>query len=60
MPTPKGYQKLNLNVPEDLFREFKATTAARGEKMTEVVLTFIMDYVKKYSPLRPGRRSRET
>ena len=28
MPTPKGYQKLNLNVPEDLFREFKATTAA--------------------------------
>ena len=60
MPTPKGYQKLNLNVPEDLFREFKATTAARGEKMTEVVLTFIRDYVGKYSPLRPGRRSRET
>ena len=60
MPTPKGYQKLNLNVPEELFREFKATTAARGEKMTEVVLSFIRDYVGKYSPLRPGRRSRET
>ena len=60
MPTPKGYQKLNLNVPESLFREFKATTAARGEKMTEVVLSFIRDYVGKYSPLRPGRRSRET
>jgi predicted HicB family RNase H-like nuclease len=50
-------KRMNMNVPKQLHDAFKAAAAARGEKMTEVVLTFIEDYVKKYgTPKTKGRR----
>lgn len=49
---------MNLNVPVELHNSFKATTAARGLNMTDVILEWIQDYVAKYSPStkQPKRR----
>ena len=44
---------MNLNVPIELHNSFKATTAAQGLNMTDVLMEFIKDYLKK-SP--KGRR----
>jgi ParG len=50
-------KRMNMNLPKELHDAFKAATAARGEKMTEVVLAFIEDYVKRYgTPKTKGRR----
>jgi predicted HicB family RNase H-like nuclease len=50
-------KRMNMNVPKQLHDAFKAAAAARGEKMTEIVLTFIEEYVKKYgTPKTKGRR----
>jgi len=38
---------MNINVDAKLHDAFKATTAAKGEKMTDVLLRFIEEYVKK-------------
>ncbi len=48
---------MNMLVPKALHDQFKATCAARGEQMTDVVLRWIDEYVKKYG-LQPkkGRR----
>jgi hypothetical protein len=45
---------MNLNVPVDLHNNFKATTAAKGLNMTDVLLEFIEEYVAKNTP--KGRR----
>lgn len=45
---------MNLNVPLPLHNHFKSLTAAQGENMTDVLLAFIRDYVRKHSP--KGRR----
>jgi ParG len=47
-------KRMNLNVPVELHNSFKATTAAEGKNMTDVLLEFIKDYVAKNSP--KGRR----
>lgn len=47
MPLKKGLKKMNLNVEVDLHNAFKASTAAQGKSITEVLLEFIRDYVKK-------------
>jgi len=44
---------MNLNLPIELHNSFKATTAAQGLNMTDVLTEFIKDYLKK-SP--KGRR----
>ena len=50
MPLKEGYKKMNLNVETDLHNAFKAATAAQGKSITEVLLDYIRDYVKKNSP----------
>ena len=46
---------MNVNVPIQLHNQFKSTTAAQGDKMTDVILEFIQAYVDKHSP-NPNRR----
>ncbi len=48
---------MNMLVPRELHDRFKAACAARGERMTDVLLEYIDEYVKKYG-LQPkkGRR----
>jgi len=47
-------KRMNLNVPVELHNSFKATTAAQGLNMTDVLMEFIKNYVNKKSP--KGRR----
>jgi hypothetical protein len=52
-------KRMNLNVPFELHNAFKATTASRGQNMTDVLLEFIQSYVDKHTPSTPmpkGRR----
>ncbi len=61
MPLKEGYKKMNVNVETDLHNAFKAAAAAQGKSITEVLLEFIRDYVKRNSPGSPrnkrGRKS---
>jgi hypothetical protein len=45
---------MNLNVPVELHNAFKATTAAQGQNMTDILMDFIKGYVAKHSS--KGRR----
>lgn len=50
---------MNLNVPVKLHNSFKSITAAEGQNMTDVLLEFIQEYVRRHAPAaaRPkGRR----
>ena len=50
-------KRMNLNVPVELHNSFKATTAAQGKNMTDVLMEFIEEYVAKNSSLKQkGRR----
>jgi uncharacterized protein (DUF1778 family) len=55
MPEPK-IKRMNLNVDANMHNAFKAATAAQGENMTDVILQFIQDYVKKNGVKPKGRR----
>lgn len=57
MTEPK-VKRMNLNVDLDLHNAFKAATAVQGQNMTDVLLEFIEDYVKKHGvqPVKKGRR----
>jgi sRNA-binding regulator protein Hfq len=46
---PLKVKRMNLNVPVELHNNFKATTAAKGQNMTDVLLEFIEQYVYKHS-----------
>ena len=48
-------KRINLNVPLPLHNSFKSLTAAQGENMTDVLLKFIRDYVRKHAS-KEGRR----
>jgi hypothetical protein len=50
-------KRMNLNVEVDLHNAFKAATAAEGKNMTDVLLEFIQDYIKKHS-LQPPKKAR--
>jgi hypothetical protein len=39
--------KLNINFPEDLHKRFKAICALKGDKMTDIVVWLVREYVKK-------------
>ncbi len=56
--TEPRVKRMNLNVPVDLHDAFKAAVAARGENMTNILMAFIEDYVKKngVQPVKKGRR----
>jgi hypothetical protein len=47
---------MNLNVPVELHNSFKSVTAAQGQNMTDVLLEFIQNFIKKHSPKPKGRR----
>jgi hypothetical protein len=51
-----GIKRLNINVPTELHRSFKSTTAAQGLEMTDVLMEFIKSYVAKHSSKPKGRR----
>ena len=56
-PESQQVKRMNLNVPIQLHNAFKATTAAEGKNMTDVLLDFIQEYVSKNSSSKPkGRR----
>ncbi len=54
---PEEVKRLNLHVPIELHKAFKAATAARGENMTDVILAAIQKYVKDH-PLQPAKKGR--
>ena len=51
---------MNLNVSVELRNSFKSVTAAQGKNMTDVLLEFIEDYVRKHpaggKPVKRGRQ----
>jgi uncharacterized protein (DUF1778 family) len=51
-------KRMNLNVEVSLHDAFKAATAVQGKNMTDVLLDFIQEYVRKYGvqPVKKGRR----
>ena len=53
-------KRMNLNVEVSLHNAFKAATAAQGVNMTDVLLEFIEDYVRKHTPaaLKPAKKGR--
>jgi hypothetical protein len=54
----KGIKRLNINIPTELHRSFKSTTAAQGLEMTDVLLEFIEKYVAKNEPVTPKKGQR--
>ncbi len=58
MKTPMETKRMNMLVPRELHDRFKAACAARGERMTDVLLECIDQYVKKHGvqPKKAGRR----
>lgn len=50
------WKRMNLNVPVQLHNDFKAATAAEGEKMTTVLLEFIEKYVADHAPSKKKSR----
>ena len=57
-PLPEEVKRMNINVQASLHDAFKAATAARGQKMTDVLLEFIEQYVQKYGTSSPKRAKR--
>lgn len=60
MPKPKSLptevKKMNLNVPADLHMAFKMATASQSSNMTDVLLDYIQQYVKKNLPTALPRK----
>ncbi len=57
MDATQGVKRMNMNVPKELHDAFKAATAARGERMTDVLLEYIQEYVQKHGvQTKKGRR----
>ena len=56
--TEPKVKRMNINVEVSLHDAFKAATAAQGENMTDVLMQFIHEYVKKngVQPVKKGRR----
>ena len=53
-------KRLNINFDLQLHNAFKATAAARGENMTDVLLKCIEDYVARYRyDMRPKKEKKE-
>ncbi len=41
---------MSMVIDPELHHAFKAATAERGEKMSEVLIAFIRSYIEKYAP----------
>jgi ParG protein len=53
------WKRMNLNVETNLHDAFKASTAAQGKKMTDVLIEFIRDYVQKHPPQTSRKGQKE-
>ncbi len=57
---PEGTVRLNINIEQPLHRRFKAVCAITGQRMTDVVLKLIQDFVDQHpsatSPPKAGRK----
>ena len=51
-------KRMNLNVPVKLHNTFKSVTASEGENMTDVLLKFIEDYIRRHSPAAKKSKGR--
>ncbi len=51
-------KRMNLNVPVKLHNSFKSVTASEGENMTDVLLKFIEDYIRRHSPAAKKSKGR--
>ena len=49
-------KRMNINIEANLHDQFKAATAVRGENMTDVLLRFIEEYVRKNLPAQRRRK----
>ena len=56
---PKDHKRMNLNVEEDLHRQFKVATEMEGKNMTVVLTEFIEAYVQKHLPASIRRKLKE-
>ena len=56
--TKEGLKRLNVNISEELHRQFKSATAARGLEMTDLVLEWIQKYVDKNGLVAPKKSRR--
>lgn len=41
-------KRVNMNIPRELHDKFKAACAVRGENITDILLKYIEEYVRKY------------
>jgi hypothetical protein len=41
-------KRLNVILPRDLHDQFKAAASAEGKQMTEVLMEFIQDYIRRH------------
>ena len=48
---------MNINIRAELFNQFKAAVAIQGKTITQVLLEFVEDYIRKHAP-RSVARSR--
>ena len=48
---------MNINIRAELFNQFKSAVAAQGKTITQVLLEFVEDYVRKHAP-QPVSRPR--
>jgi predicted DNA binding CopG/RHH family protein len=51
-------KRMNLNVPVELHNSFKATTAAQGLNMTDVLLQYIEEYVADHGQVAKKPKGR--
>jgi hypothetical protein len=49
---------MSLIIDPELHRQFKLVTAAEGKEMTDVLVAYIEEYVKKHLP--PALRQKKT
>jgi hypothetical protein len=55
VPLQKGWKRMNINIRAELFNQFKSAVAAQGKTITQVLLEFVEDYVRKHAPRSMGR-----
>jgi ParG len=50
VPLREGWKRMNINIRAELFNQFKSAVAAQGKTITQVLLEFVEDYVRKRTP----------
>jgi len=56
--TKEGLKRLNVNISEQLHRQFKSVSAANGLEMTDLILEWIQKYVDKNGLVVPKKSRR--